>query len=147
MDFEEAFEFFNDVYKRKYHSIIGIETGTKEILCFSHIDIDKSNKTAKIQTLGVIKEYQNNKIGTQLIKKIIEELMVFGIKNISLIVQETNTVAIRLYTKHGFEIEKEMNDYYGFNNKRENKALLMILSFNVKKNWFTNTIDKIMSCF
>jgi len=100
-------DFFNDVYSKKYHSIIGYENGTKELLCFSHIDINKQKKNAKILTLGVVKEYQNNKIGTQLMKKIIEELMIIGIKDISLIVQETNEVAVKLYTKHGFILEKE----------------------------------------
>ncbi len=129
-------EFFNDVYQKKYHSIIGIDKGNKEIICFSHIDIDKSNQSAKILTFGVLKEYQKKGIGGQLLHKVLEELMLIGIKTVSLVVQETNEAAVRLYGKNGFSIEKELNDYYSFKNQKENKALQMSISFFKKKNWF-----------
>ena len=119
-------EFFNNIYLKKYHSIIGLEKhDSKEVICFSHIDIDKRTKTSKIITLGVLKEYQGKKFGTQLLKKVIEELIMIGMNEVSLIVQNTNTVAINMYLKNDFMIEREMEGYYNLGSPEENKALMM----------------------
>jgi len=126
-------EFFDCVYLKKYHSIIGLEAETRELLCFSHIELDKSKKTAKILTLGVVKEYQNSGIGTQLMKKVKEELFVLGTKSISLIVQDTNNIAKKLYTNFGFKEDKVLENYYSLDDPKENKALQMTLIFESKK--------------
>jgi len=138
-------DFFQDVYQGKYYSIIGMNKETKEIICFSHIDIDKKTKSAKILTIGVVKEYQGKKIGTRLLNKVIEELNVLGVLEISLIVQEVNTIAVKLYTNYGFKVDKEMEEYYSLGSSINNKALLMVLRVNIKPVWVVEVFKKVSS--
>ena len=141
-------EFFADVYSNKYYSVIGLHKQTKEVICFAHIDIDKINKKAQILTIGVVKEYQNKKLGKKLLNKVIEELTLIGILEISLIVQEVNEVAVRLYKSQGFSIYKSLNDYYSISptlNSNENRALQMNLKINIKKIWLVEVFKKFTS--
>jgi len=140
-------DFFIDVYNKKLHSIIGLIKETKEVICFAHIDIDKTNKKAKILTLAVVKEYQNKKIGTRLMNKILEELTMIGITDVSLIVQEVNDAAIKMYKKFEFTIEKVMDDYYSIGNKKDNRALQMTRKMLIKKVWIVEILKKISGCF
>lgn len=140
-------EFFKNVYEKKYRSIIGFEKSHKEIVCFSHIEVKKSTKSADILTFGVIKEYQNKRIGTRLIKKVIEELCMIGVKKVNLIVQETNEIAVRLYHKHGFRIDKVIDDYYPSLSGEEGRALQMTLEINPQKSWLSEVLDKLKNCF
>jgi len=139
-------EFFHNIYNGKYYSIVGVDKETKEIVCFSQIDIDKKEKTAKILAIGVVNEYQGRKLGTQLMNKVLEELLVFGIKDVSLTFQEVNEIAVKLYLKFGFYIDKEIEEYYNFKNLTENKALLMRKTLN-SNNWAHNLIQTISGCF
>ena len=140
-------DFFTDIYNKKFHSIIGLVKDTKEVLCFSHIEIDKKNKKAKILTLGVVKEYQNKGIGTRLMNKVLEELTIMGIADVSLIVQELNVAAIKLYTKFDFNIEKKMENYYSIGGNEENQALLMRRNLVIKKVWIYEVVKKVSNCF
>jgi len=118
-------EFFTDVFQRRYRSILGLEKETKELMCFSHIQIDKPSKTAKIVTFGVLPEFQGKKIGTQLLNKVIEELRIIGIYEVSLMVQSSNEGAIRMYLKNNFKVEREIDNYYNLGEESENRALEM----------------------
>jgi len=124
-------EFFNDVFSKKYYSIICLEKNSKELVGFSHIKINKISKSAEIVTLGVLREYQGQKLGTLILKKVNEELLMNGINEVSLYVQSTNTIAINMYIKNEFIKEKEICNYYNLTNTtkeiahEENKAILM----------------------
>ncbi len=152
-------EFFEDVYKGKYYSIIGIDNETKDVICFSHIDINKLKRQASILTFGVVKEYQRKKFGTKCLNKIIEELLMMGVKEVKLIVQELNERGVKLFLKNGFYIEKEIEGYYNFiemneykgeqvmQEKYSTKGLLMKKDLLAKANWMTKMINSITSCF
>lgn len=68
---------------------------------YVHID-DETPSLA----MSVDKKFQNKRIGTVLLKKILEELKEKNYKKVSLSVQKEN-YAIKLYKKSGFKIYKE----------------------------------------
>lgn len=59
-------------------------------------------------SLAVSKNYQGQGIG----KKLLEYILNNTDKNISLEVNTNNLIAISLYQKLGFEINKQINNYY-----------------------------------
>lgn len=59
-------------------------------------------------SLAVSKNYQGQGIG----KKLLEYILNKTDKNISLEVNTNNLIAISLYQKLGFEINKQINNYY-----------------------------------
>ena len=75
--------------------------------------------------MGVVKEYQGQKLGSKLLNKIIEELTNLGMESIELITQQNNKAAISLYKNFDFQIEYSYSYYYRFENKEENKAFQM----------------------
>ena len=65
---------------------------------FGHVD-DETPSFA----ISLFKEYRGYGIGTELMKRMIEELRTQGFKKASLSVQKTN-YAVHLYNKVGFEV-------------------------------------------
>lgn len=140
-------DFFKKIYEKKYFTLFGMEKSSKELIGFAVIDIKLSEKKADILALGVVKEYQNKKIGSSLLKKVLEELMSMGVNDVFLIVQQTNENAIKLYNKFGFEVYKIIHDYYNFENERENQAFLMKKTLISKKFWVFGIFKKITDRF
>lgn len=60
-------DFFKKIYEKSYFTIFGFDKSSKELASFSVIKIIKDEKKAEILALGVVKEYQNNKIGNKLL--------------------------------------------------------------------------------
>jgi ribosomal protein S18 acetylase RimI-like enzyme len=135
-------DFFKKIYDKKYFTIFGMDKSSKELICFAVIDIKLEEKNADILALGVVKEYQNKKIGSCLLKKVLEELTCMGINNSNLMVQQTNQNAIKLYKKFGFRIEKNFDDYYNFKSERENQAFKMNKTLISKKFWIFGLFKK-----
>jgi ribosomal protein S18 acetylase RimI-like enzyme len=136
-------EFFKNVYDKKYFTIFGMDKGSKELICFAVIDINQVERSADILALGVVKEYQNKRIGSAILKKTLEELTSMGIQCVNLIVQINNTNAIRLYDKYGFTKLQILENYYSFENPRDNTAQLMSKSLVSKKFWIFNVFKRI----
>ncbi|HYF82194.1 MAG TPA: GNAT family N-acetyltransferase [Clostridia bacterium] len=65
-----------------------------------------------IESIGVAPEYQGRGIGRMLLHKSIKVLQAVGVKNIKLSVFDTNTRALTLYKKDGFEVESEPSIWY-----------------------------------
>jgi ribosomal protein S18 acetylase RimI-like enzyme len=119
-------EFYDKIKSKEYCTLLGLEKSSKQLVCFSVIEIKQNKKKATVLAFGVIKEYQNKKVGTKILQKTLEELTIMGIETVNLIVQQANENAIKLYKKFGFEIQKEMNDYYHYlESDREKAAYLM----------------------
>ncbi len=136
-------EFFKKVYDRKYFTIFGIEKLSKELTCFAVLDINQEEKSADILALGVVKEFQSKKLGSTLLKKIIEELTSMGISEVKLIVQHVNLIAIKLYEKYGFSKLKCLENYYNFQSESENKAYVMKKILVSKKFWIFEVFKRI----
>lgn len=62
----------------------------------------------EIEYIYVLNEYKKMGIGTKLLNKLEE----FNIKNITLEVRESNTIAIKFYKKNGFKIISKRQKYY-----------------------------------
>lgn len=84
----------------------------------------------KACNICVKKEYRNKGIGDYMVKQIIK---MAGNSNISLSVLSDNDTAIKLYTRNGFKILYEYDDYGGYN-KPKVKCLAMIRLHTVKNN-------------
>lgn len=77
-----------------------------KLVCYVSIE-KKNNNEIWIQALEVIKEYQNSGLGKQLLD--------FACKNLHaefLSVRKSNTIALNMYKKYGFEIFKETDYMY-----------------------------------
>lgn len=76
------------------------------LVCYVSIE-KKNNDEIWIQALEVIKEYQSNNLGKQLLDFACKEL-----KAKYLSVRKTNTIALNMYKKYGFKIFKETDYMY-----------------------------------
>ncbi len=61
--------------------------------------------------ISLYKEYRGHGIGTELMKKMLEELKLRGYEKASLAVQKAN-YAVKMYSKLGFEIIDENDEEY-----------------------------------
>jgi ribosomal protein S18 acetylase RimI-like enzyme len=136
-------EFFKKVYEKNYFTIFGIEKISKELTCFAILDINQEEKCADILALGVVKEFQSKKLGSTLLKKIVEELTSMGICEVKLIVQKVNIIAIKLYEKFGFTKFNFLENYYNFESEVENKAYVMKKILVSKKFWIFEVFKRI----
>jgi len=75
-----------------------------------------------ITTIAVKKEYLRNHIGEAIIQKIIDDCYKNNIKYLTLEVRVSNTPAIKLYEKYGFQSLGTRKSYYQDNNE---DALIM----------------------
>ncbi len=73
---------------------------------YGHID-DETPSFA----ISILKEYRGNGIGTELMKRMLEELKPCGYKRASLAVQKKN-YAVKMYKNVGFEIVDENQEEY-----------------------------------
>ena len=85
---------------------------------------------ADISNIVVKKKFRNLKIGSTLLKKIIELASSLNLKQINLEVNESNIPAIKLYTRFGFKTCGLRKKYY---NNTEN-AILMQYELNKHTN-------------
>ena len=76
---------------------------------------------ADISNIVVHKDFRNKKIGSLLLKSLIELSTSLNIKCLNLEVRESNISAIKLYGKHGFEVCGIRKNYY---NHSENAVLM-----------------------
>lgn len=133
--------FFDKVYNNEYKTIIAFDKPTKELYGFCIMEIDK--KRATILSIGVVKEFQNKKIGSALLQKSIEEITLLGIKEVNLMVKMNNVIAIKLYKKFGFYEYRTIKEYYNvLEGEDDRDAIEMVLSIKKegKKKWIRNFI-------
>lgn len=67
---------------------------------------------AHINNLAVLPELRGHGLGTQLLEAIIEEAAHLGAELLTLEVRESNTPALRLYARSGFERVDVRKNYY-----------------------------------
>ncbi len=96
-----------------------------------------------ITTIAVKKDYMRKHIGEAIIVKILEDCYDSGIKYLTLEVRVSNTPAINLYTKYGFNSLGTRKGYYQDNNE---DALIMWtenIFYDKFKSKFTENRDKL----
>jgi ribosomal protein S18 acetylase RimI-like enzyme len=136
-------EFFRKIYLKQYFTIFALDSSNKEIAAFSVIEIINKKCQAVILALGVVKEFQGKGLGSVILQKSLEELTCCGVQQVDLIVQKINDTAIKLYQKFGFIIKEELLNYYTFDNREDNDALLMTNILINKKGKVTNLFRRI----
>lgn len=67
---------------------------------------------ADVSNIVVHKDYRNQKVGSYLLKKLIDLATSLDLKTINLEVRESNIPAIKLYEKFGFEVCGLRKKYY-----------------------------------
>lgn len=96
-----------------------------------------------ITTIAVKKDYMRKHIGEAIIVKILEDCYDSGIKYLTLEVRVSNTPAINLYTKYGFNSLGTRKGYYQDNNE---DALIMWtenIFYDKFKSKFTENQEKL----
>ena len=77
----------------------------------------------EIFIIYVDNKYRNNRYATLLIKAIANYPYSLKLNRIALEVSESNIAAINLYKKCNFDLIGKRNNYYSFNNVKENALI------------------------
>ncbi|KKC38267.1 hypothetical protein WH87_09210 [Devosia epidermidihirudinis] len=80
---------------------------------------------AELLTIAVDPKWRGKKIGHALLKAVFEDLMMSPITRMFLEVEEQNTAAIKLYTRHGFSTISSRKGYYAKADGSAATALVM----------------------
>ncbi|CAM9672578.1 unnamed protein product, partial [Scytosiphon promiscuus] len=66
-----------------------------------------------IMTLGVLATWRRRKIGTKLLRRVLDSLPRYpSVEQVYLHVQTNNGEAVGFYEKHGFKVEETIANYY-----------------------------------
>ena len=101
--FNQFYESFPEGFliAEKLHKTVGFIIGVRT-----------SDKIARILMLSVKKNYRRSGIGSALITKFLEEMLIQNIRQVDLEVRTNNTAAINFYKKHGFGIVETIPKFY-----------------------------------
>ncbi|MEM3536226.1 MAG: ribosomal protein S18-alanine N-acetyltransferase [Candidatus Bathyarchaeia archaeon] len=112
--------FFIDLYRRFPETFIVAEDNGKivgYIMC--RIELGLSNfglgglmKKGHIVSVAVLPNYRRKGVGQALIVKAMEGMKLYNAKQCFLEVRVTNTPAINLYKKLGFQVTRTIHGYY-----------------------------------
>ncbi|MEG2028954.1 MAG: GNAT family N-acetyltransferase [Bacilli bacterium] len=84
--------------------------------CIGFIEFSIIYDRIEINYIYIEEIYRNLKFGSKLIEYVIKIGIANNVKNITLEVNENNTLAIQLYEKYNFKICAIRNHYYGKDN-------------------------------
>jgi len=112
--------FFIDLYNRFPETfIVAEENGEVVGYIMCRMELGLSNfgfgglvKKGHIVSIAVLPAYRRKGVGEALVKKAIEGMRFYNAKQCFLEVRVTNTPAINLYKKLGFEVTRTVNGYY-----------------------------------
>ena len=101
------FNFFYETYPQGFivaelsHKIVGFVIGVKT-----------NPETSKILMISVSKEHRKQNVGSELLKRFLDEILSEKTQKIELEVRTDNKKAIKFYQKHGFEIVDKISNFY-----------------------------------
>jgi ribosomal-protein-alanine N-acetyltransferase len=112
--------FFMDLYNRFPETfIVAEENGEVVGYIMCRIELGLSNfgfsgliKKGHIVSVAVLAQHRRKGIGEALIRRAMEGMRIYNAKQCFLEVRMTNTPAINLYKKLGFEITRTIHGYY-----------------------------------
>jgi ribosomal-protein-alanine N-acetyltransferase len=112
--------FFIDLYNRFPETfIVAEENGEVVGYIMCRMELGLSNfgfgglvKKGHIVSIAVLPAYRRKGVGEALVKKAIEGMRFYNAKQCFLEVRVTNTPAINLYKKLGFQVTRTVNGYY-----------------------------------
>ena len=89
------------IIAEKHHKIIGFIVG-----------IPLTLRKAKILMISISEKQRRQNIGSELLNKFIQEIILQEINQIELEVKTDNTNAINFYKNHGFKITEKICNFY-----------------------------------
>ncbi|MEM3696498.1 MAG: ribosomal protein S18-alanine N-acetyltransferase [Candidatus Bathyarchaeia archaeon] len=112
--------FFIELYQRFPETfIVAEENGEVVGYIMCRIELGLSNfgfsgllKKGHIVSVAVLHQYRRKGIGKALVAQALENMRIYNAKQCFLEVRVTNTPAIELYKKLGFEITRTIHGYY-----------------------------------
>ncbi len=110
------------VYELEKNSVAKYFVATIKDCVVGYVGLWKIMDEAHITNIAVHPHYRNKKIGEGLVMKILEDCDAEKITKLTLEVRESNTVALKLYGKMGFQPEGIRKAYY-----RDNKENAIIM--------------------
>ncbi|MBQ8603968.1 MAG: GNAT family N-acetyltransferase [Oscillospiraceae bacterium] len=99
--FESTVEFYKNITGKGLPRVFAIDTETDRCIGWCDI-IDKTETTGYLGT-GLLKEYRNMGVGTAMLTAALKQADEYGFSEVELQVLESNTRAIHVYKKLGFE--------------------------------------------
>ena len=112
--------FFLDLHKRFPETfLVAEENGTIIGYIMCRIETGLPNfkligiiKKGHVISIAVLPQYQNQGVGYALMQKAMEAMLFYKVKECFLEVRASNTPAVNLYKKMGFEIVRTLHGYY-----------------------------------
>ncbi|MFP3984427.1 MAG: ribosomal protein S18-alanine N-acetyltransferase [Candidatus Bathyarchaeia archaeon] len=112
--------FFMDIYERHPATFIVAEYENKivgYIMCrvetgFSSFGLFGIPKKGHVVSVAVLPEYRHKGVGAVLMKEAIKNMLSYKAKECYLEVRVTNTAAVNMYKKLGFQTVRMSNGYY-----------------------------------
>lgn len=93
-------------------SVCLIVKSKEKIIGFLVARLIRQNKYAELYNIAVDKDFRRNKIGARLLEKLVKCCKDNDLQNILLEVRESNTAAIKLYSKLSFTILGINKNFY-----------------------------------
>jgi len=116
-------QFKNQLNNQNNHSLGLYYNNVLIAFIIGNIMTDKKKLEYEIFIIYVDNKYRNNRYATLLINAIANYPYLLTLKRIVLEVAENNIAAINLYKKCNFDLIGKRNNYYSFNNVKENALI------------------------
>jgi len=109
---EEEQEILQNYQNKKDGAYLLAKIGEEIIACANSSRFLNNKKQQHVFKMGICvkKKYWGNKIAQNMLEKLLEMSQIRGCKKMILYVNTTNSSAIKLYKKYGFEIEGKLKD-------------------------------------
>lgn len=98
--FESTQEFLQKTYDYAIPFVMAIDTETNQVVGWC--DAQMQSEKLGMLGMGIHADYREQKLGTRLIAKLLDEAKKYGYEKIFLRARHTNDRAINLYKKMGF---------------------------------------------
>jgi ribosomal protein S18 acetylase RimI-like enzyme len=102
-------EFYKNYKKYPYYDI---STAWHNENLIGFYEILRDDNIGEIESIGIIPEFQGKGFGLQILKHTVNQLKKQDLKEIKLIVVNTNEKAYQMYKKYGFELAKIYSKWY-----------------------------------
>lgn len=126
----QEYEEYITAISKEQNSIMLLALIDSEIISIATINSSQRERTKHVGTLGIVvsKKYTGLGLGKVLMNDLLEWAKQNGVtKKISLVTNETNTVAIELYKKLGFEVEGLLKQDNLINGNFNNTVIMGLL--------------------
>lgn len=111
--------FFLDLYKRFPETFLVVEEKENVvgyIMCRIETGLlgfgISRRKKGHVISIAVLPEYQHQGVGSALIQEAMQSMLLYNAKECFLEVRASNTPAVKLYRKIGFEVKRTLQRYY-----------------------------------